>query len=146
MRMTIPISLLLLFAALNSVAQTTLSWKQLADVEFKTTYFTKKEINYRVPVFGKELRAYAGKEVLVSGYIIPLDASGKSFVLSKYPYASCFFCGGAGPETVVELQFNAPDKRRYKLDEKLTFKGIFALNASDSSQFNYIIKNVEVVK
>ena len=56
----------------------------------------------------------------------------------NYDFANCFFCGGAGPETVVDLQFT-DSPREYATDERLTFAGELKLNSDDVYQMNYII-------
>ena len=85
------------------------------------------------------MKALAGKEVFITGYVIPVDYDAGFFVVSKYPYANCFFCGGGGPESVVDLQF-AGKHRNYKTDERLTFKGKLVLNADDIYKMNYILQ------
>ncbi|MFN7119393.1 MAG: DUF3299 domain-containing protein, partial [Saprospiraceae bacterium] len=87
----------------NANAQTEISWKQLADVTFKAEYFKEIDMKVLVPTFGRSIKALAGKKVAITGYLIPVDPDFKTVVLSKNSYASCFFCGGAGPETIVEL-------------------------------------------
>ena len=142
---------LLLFALLwllgtGGQAQTELTWRQLTDVEFELQYLKEYDARFMVPTFGKDIQAYDGKEVSITGYIIPLDAANTMFVLSKNPYASCFFCGGAGQETIVELWLKPEAIRRYKLDQRLTFKGVFQLNDTDIDHFNYILKDAEPEK
>lgn len=131
-----------LFAALFvsvGQAQIKLSWQLLSDVEFKEKYFEEVGDYYLYPEFGEAPKAFEGQEVLISGYMIPVDPEGNFFVLSKGPYASCFFCGQAGPETIVQLEFKDKDHRKYKMDEKLTFKGILKLNNTDVNLCNYIL-------
>ncbi len=135
--------LIVLFALCKGKAQEQLNWNILADVEFELQYLKKYEMRMMVPVFGKAPKAYEGKEVYISGYIIPLDSSNKMYVLSKNPYASCFFCGGAGQETIVELWLKPEAIKRYRMDQRLTFKGILQLNSTDINHFNYILKNAE---
>lgn len=81
------------------------------------------------PIFDPELKSYDGKEITINGYIIPTDGykSQKEFVFSAYPYKNCFFCGGAGPETVMEvvspngINFTSENhtKRKLKLNARL---------------------------
>ncbi len=129
--------------SLPAWAQTHLTWDQLAEVEYEARFFEKYDQKFLVPLFGKTPKAYEGKEVTVTGYIIPIDET--SYVLSKNPYAACFFCGSAGPETVVELQLKPKSTRRYKMDEKMTFKGILKLNDTDVEHFTYIIEKAKPV-
>lgn len=116
-----------------------LSWATLADVDFKDVYVEELDAYYWKPTFGASVKAVEGKEVYITGYIIPVDYDEDFYVLSRYQFANCFFCGGAGPESVVDLRFPAKT-RAYKTDERLTFKGTLALNADDIYQMNYILE------
>ena len=141
MKYIFSISILLL--SFSASAQIKLSWELLSDVEFKSTYFEEHATNYLVPTFGEGPKAFDGKEVIISGYFIPLSKDAKRFVLSKSPYASCFFCGKAGPETVVEVVVQEGHSKMYKLDTYLNMKGTLQLNADDLNHFNYILKDAQ---
>ena len=91
------------------------------------------------PYFGPSVKNLEGKKFYITGYVIPVDIDEDFYVLSRYPFANCFFCGGAGPETVVDLQFSGHSPREYATDERLTFAGELKLNADDVYQMNYII-------
>lgn len=119
-----------------------LTWKQLTDVEFKDVYVEELDAYYWKPTFGENVKALAGREVYITGYIIPVDYDENFYVLSRYPFANCFFCGGAGPESVVDLRFK-DENRMYETDERLTFRGKLALNADDVYQMNYILEGAE---
>ncbi len=122
-----------------------LTWRTLTDVEFKDVYVEELDAYYWKPTFGKTVKELEGKEVYITGYIIPVDYDEDFYVLSRYPFANCFFCGGAGPESVVDLRFKSKT-RKYETDERLTFKGTFALNADDVYQMNYILEGAEEYK
>lgn len=129
--------------SMTAWAQANLTWKDLADVKFEPRFFKEYNMKLMAPVFGKVPKAQEGKEVAITGYIIPLDLN--IYALSQYPYAACFFCGGAGPETIIELQLKPEAVKRYKMDQLMTFKGILRLNDSDIKHFNYIIEKAEPV-
>ena len=116
-----------------------LTWRTLEDVVFTDVYMESLESFYWKPTFGPEVEAIRGNKVHITGYIIPVDLDEDFYVLSRYPYANCFFCGGAGPESVVDLRFEGGSKRVYQTDERLTFSGTFRLNADDIYQMNYIL-------
>ena len=116
-----------------------LTWKTLTDVEFKDIYVKELDAYYWKPTFGASIKALEGKEVYVTGYVIPVDYDANFYVVSRYPYANCFFCGGGGPESVVDLRFTVKH-RAYKTDERLTFKGKLKLNGDDVYQMNYILE------
>ena len=67
------------------------------------------------------------------------------YVLSAYPYSQCFFCGNAGPETVVELSF-VGKQRRLQMDQLVTIKGKLKLNDSNIYQCNYIFEKPVLYK
>jgi len=116
-----------------------LTWEDLTDVEFKDVYVEELDAYYWKPIFGPSVKNLEGKKFYITGYVIPVDIDEDFYVLSRYPFANCFFCGGAGPETVVDLQFSGHSPREYATDERLTFAGELKLNADDVYQMNYII-------
>jgi uncharacterized membrane protein YcgQ (UPF0703/DUF1980 family) len=115
-----------------------LTWKTLSDVTFKQIYVKELDSYFWKPTFGAAIKAYEGKEVFISGYVIPVDYDDNFYVVSRYPYANCYFCGGGGPESVADLRFKSTH-RQYKTDERLTFKGKLKLNSDDIYQMNYIL-------
>lgn len=121
-----------------------ISWDNLKDVKFTPKYVKEYGQNIDFPVFGKKVKALDGKKVVLSGYIIPLD-SGGFYALSRNPFKSCFFCGGAGPESIVGIIFAAPPKR-YKTDDYLSFEGIFRLNDNDLEKLMYQLYAAKEIK
>jgi hypothetical protein len=115
-----------------------LTWHTLTDVTFKEMYVADLDMYYWKPTFGPGVKALEGKDVFITGYVIPVDYDENFYVISRYPYANCYFCGGGGPESVVDLRF-ASKNREYKTDERLTFRGKLKLNATDIYQMNYIL-------
>ena len=120
-------------------------WKTLSKITFKKEYDEVMGFKVDVPVFSEEIQALAGKEVTVKGYIIPVEGykSHKEFVFSAFPYNMCFFCGGAGPETVMEVASKEPIKYTA---EPIVIKGILELNDKDINHLIYAIKEVEMVQ
>ena len=98
------------------------------------------------PDFKEEDLKWQGKEVMLTGYIIPTaEAAGfEGIIISKFPYAMCFFCGEAGIESVAELRMKekAPD---FEMDKPYVFKGKLLLNDSDFDQLNFILTEVELM-
>ena len=56
-----------------------------------------------------------------------------------------FFCGQAGPESVMEIQM-VKQYDGLRMDQVLTFKGKLRLNTDDIYQLNYILEDAEVVE
>ena len=119
-------------------------WELFQKVIFTPEYFEEVNVYFEVPKFDKELLAIEGEEVTLTGYVIPYE-SDSSFMLSALPFASCFFCGGAGPETVAEIVLKNPTKKLI-LDDLVTIKGILELNSTDINHLNFILKEAVFVK
>ena len=120
-----------------------LTWNMLKDVSFEEKYYEKIQQYLLYPTFGQSLKDLEGKTVYITGYVIPVEA--ERYVLSANPFASCFFCGNAGPETIVELELTSYDEMYYT-DEWRTFQGRFQLNAEDIDKLNYLLVAAEPVE
>lgn len=134
--------LLLFFSGMYAQTQANM-WKTLADVTYIKKYdeFLGFKVDY--PVFSESIESLSGEEIEIRGYIIPIEGykSHKEFIFSAYPYNMCFFCGGAGPETVMEIQAAEPIKYTA---EPITIRGKLQLNNEDINQLMYAMS--EVVK
>ena len=84
-----------------------------------------------------------GKEIELSGYIIPFEGMFEPdhLIISSVPVASCFFCGGAGPESVAEIYLDESVKYTAK---KVTITGKLKLNDSDVDQLMYILEGAKL--
>ena len=133
----------LLFIAIQGVAQIKITWETLEDVHFTDKYSKELDAHYYYPHFGSSVKALQGKEVFLKGYILAIKPSKGIFILSRNPYASCFFCGNGGPESIVELKLK-PKHPRFKMDQVATIKGKLKLNQKDVYQCNYIFEEAEV--
>ncbi len=114
-------------------------WNLLRNVTYKAT-----NIFYEAH-FSDELQALEGQEVSLKGFIIPLEESLESthFVLSYFPYASCFFCGGSGPESVVEVHAQKPVAFT---DKPVVIRGILRLNSDDPEQLFFALDDAVLEK
>ena len=121
-----------------------ITWKNLKDVRFKKKYFEEVGMVFLVPYFGESVKKLEGKEVTIKGYMIPTDVSGDNYVISANPMSSCFFCGGSGPESMVEINFKKK-KNRFKMDEIRTIKGVLKLNEMDIEHMNFILNKAEII-
>jgi len=131
-------------------------WK-LPDVAAQSMWQIMSQVSYQkikdellgfeldFPIFSKELQSYEGKQITIRGYIIPTDGykSQKEFVFSAFPYKSCFFCGGAGPETVIEVL--SPKGINFT-SEKIEIKGRLKLNRTDLNRLMFQIQDAEEIK
>ena len=141
-------SALLMIACGTASAQTLVSWNTFAQVTFHREYSETFgfEVNVKPPEFSKELMALNGKEIKVKGYVIPVDVELGMYMVSANPFANCFFCGNAGPETVVEL-FPRGKFPRFATDQMVTFTGILQINTQgEMNAVPYQLFQAEVVK
>jgi hypothetical protein len=119
-----------------------LNWKLLGMIKFiKKADKEYGEIMY--PQVSPLLKQKATKKIAISGFIIPIDNT--SFALSKYVFASCFFCGNAGPETIMGIKFKGVTPK-LKTDQYVTLVGTFRINENDVEDWIYHIDNAEIVK
>jgi hypothetical protein len=122
-------------------------WQTLEKVTYKKTFDKTLGINVDVPVFGKSVKAIEGQIVTLKGYIIPLEGYEDQdyFIFSRYPYSMCFFCGGAGPETVMEVETKTGKDIKYTSKE-ITIKGKLKLNDQNVDRLMYILEDASLVK
>ncbi|WP_017730563.1 hypothetical protein [Nafulsella turpanensis] len=122
---------------LSASAQKENIWKQLEAVKFSTVN-TEDGFPMDVPTFGPEVKALEGKTIRLKGYIIPLkELQGQNyFVFSRYPFNLCYFCGAAGPETIIEV--NSAEEIPFT-EDLIELEGRFELNASDPDHMMYLL-------
>jgi len=130
---------LLLFSKF-SFSQTEISWQDLEDVEYSDMYVDSIGEYVLYPHFGFNVRELDLKQIELSGYILAIDPETNYYVLSKSPFASCFFCGAGGPETIVELSLKS-NKETFYMDEFTTIRGTLKLNADDIYRCIYILED-----
>ncbi|MBK8349489.1 MAG: DUF3299 domain-containing protein [Saprospiraceae bacterium] len=148
MKIFVFISGLLLLSSLasgQSPAKEENVWKTLGKISYKKEYDELMGFKIDKPVFSESVRSMENKEVTIKGYIIPVEGykSHKEFIFSAFPYSMCFFCGGAGPETVMEVE--ASEGVKYAADA-IVLKGTLKLNDKDINRLMYKLVNAKIVK
>lgn len=124
-----------------------ITWSDLSRVQLKTKYNAELKMDAPYPIFHKSVEALDGKNVIISGYAIPLEETAEKIVviLSAFPFSSCFFCGAAGPESVMDIKFKKA-RKRLEMDRKVTIRGRLQLNSEDLYSLFYILNDAELVK
>jgi len=127
--------ILLIASTLPAQAQDGI-WKILLSVK------SEQRRDAHVPKFEEAQKALDGKQITVTGYMYAYEEAPahKFFMLSYYPVSMCYFCGGAGPESVIEVTVKKPLKNTSK---QITLKGTLKLNATDTDRLFYILLNAE---
>jgi len=141
----IPIFISLFFFSTNSFCQSgglVIEWDVLKDVKFEGSFDENSSTEYDRPIFGESLEKLEGKQIEISGYVIPMDINLNYYVVSAYPFAACFFCGSAGPETVMDLHLTK--EHNFKNDERVTFCGELVLNRNSFFELPFAMRNAKI--
>ena len=120
-----------------------LSWKSLSETSFSEYFNETKNIWTLEGVFPVSIRKLNGSDVKITGYVIQIDIKKRSYVLSAYPYSSCYFCGGAGPESIINLQLNDL-KHHIETDAIKTFSGVLDLQSRPKNGFYFTLINARI--
>lgn len=139
------VGLMLLAACDLAVAQSKDAWNDFAKTKFEPKYYENLGEYLFYPNFPAELKAMEGKEITIQGFYVPFAPEDSDYIiLSKFPQSQCFFCGGGGPESVVEVNFaKAPAK--FQVDDLITVKGKLKLNADNIDHVNFILNEAVLV-
>ena len=127
----------------TATAADTLSWKLLGQIKYVKKPSKDYPEGVMFPVINPTLKSKSKKQIVMSGFIIPID--NKNYALSKNVFASCFFCGQAGPETIMGIKFKNPNMK-LKTDQYVTLQGTFRYNDDDVNDWIYHIENAVIVK
>lgn len=123
-----------------------MGWEIFSTVKFKSKYYKAYKESFLTPEFDSQLLSLEGSVIQISGHYMPLDLPDRRMIiLSRYPYSACFFCGGAGPESVIEVHF--PEKApKPKPDQVIAVQGKLKLNNTDVEHLNFILTDAEQIK
>lgn len=128
--------------AVSSIVNDTLTWKALGEVKFsKGTHPDYGEVMF--PKVSPRIKSLHKKKITVSGFIVPID--NENYALSKNVFANCFFCGQAGPETIMGVSFK-DFKGRIKTDTHVTLTGYLRVNENNVDDWIYNLDSSVVLK
>lgn len=120
-------------------------WDLFRKVQFEAKYVESEKSAFYFPsVVPGELQRLEGKKVRLVGYYLPIGISEEAIVLSRYPMASCFFCGEAGPETVAMVYLGG-DTPALKMDDKVEIEGTLEINRGDIYQLSFILREAKLL-
>jgi hypothetical protein len=120
-------------------------WNEFAKTKFESKYYEKLGEYLFHPSFPSEIKAMAGKELTIEGYYVPFSPEeGSYIVISKFPMSQCYFCGGGGPESVLEVNF-ARNPGKFQVDDLITVKGKLRLNTDDLDHLFFILDQATLV-
>lgn len=130
--------------SISAFSQKTIAWKDVMDIYAKEVRFSEKNPTLAIKGQGMSLKDIEGKKITITGYFLDLDPDGEWFMVSKNPFATCFFCGGAGPETVIELFKFKNVKKKFKTDDIVTVTGTIKMIAENEDDVGFVIHNAIV--
>jgi hypothetical protein len=116
-------------------------WSTLASIPLDGSWKPNQEPPF--PLFTDMVKVLDGKMVTAEGYAIPLDPTGKQMTLSANPYSACFFCGKAGPASIMMVLFSNPEKGLHT-DDYVYLTGKMRLNYDDPSQPYYTLEHAKL--
>lgn len=130
----------ILLTSFYLIGQTDNVWKSLSKISYKKEYDELMGFKIDKPIFSDAIKAMDGKTIKLKGYIIPVEGykSHKEFIFSAFPYSMCFFCGGAGPESVMEVESKEPIKYTA---ESIILQGTLRLNSDDINRLMFKMDN-----
>jgi len=116
--------------------------KDLWVVLFKVQYGDWKSVFK--PIYNDKIKALNGQKITIKGFLIPLEQKSKHsfFLLSAFPFDACFYCGKAGPESVIEVTVKKPLK---STEKPITIIGTLKLNFTNPDHLFYIIDDGELI-
>lgn len=121
------------------------TWATLENIQFKEEYVADIQGYMLFPRFPAALKKLDGKIVTIKGYVVPFDRTGAKVALSANSYAACFFCGKAGPASVMTINLVKPNTK-YRTDQYRTFTGRLRLNEKDFHEFYYVLEEATEAK
>lgn len=116
------------------------NWTTLGMVTITKEYDASLGMEIQKPTVSVVAQQLDGKEIELSGFIIPLTGklAQSHFMVSRYPQSMCFFCGKAGPETAIQV-FMKDGKKVEFTEDKVSVKGILRINATDMNNLLYTL-------
>jgi hypothetical protein len=128
-------------------------WEDLLTLKFDIRFDESVDDVIFEPKISKIVQKYEGQIIEIEGFIIPhdiaadamasMDDDGQQFMFSAFPLASCFFCGGAGAESVMEA---FPKNPLQYTDQKVKIRGRLEFNTTDFLKLPYQLKDVVLVE
>ncbi len=136
---------MLLLLVHSGYGQVVNGWKIFEKASFKEEYVEEFGAFITMLESTPEINKYDNTTIELTGYFIPIEEV-DVIILSKFPFASCFFCGAAGLESVVEVRMAEKPKRSFKMDDKLKFRGRLEVNSTDWARFAFILNEAILIK
>ena len=121
------------------------TWALFSKTKFEPKYYEKMQEYLLYPTFSPDLKSLEGKDFTLQGYYVPFAPEDDIYIIiSKFPMSQCFFCGGAGPESIAEINF-AKAQSKFQVDDLITVRGKLRLNIDNMDHVNFILDQAVLV-
>ncbi|MDG1528787.1 MAG: hypothetical protein P8I51_04000 [Polaribacter sp.] len=129
----------------NSVfSQKKITWKDVVEIYAKEFRLKEKNPTSTLNTKTMSLKDVENKKVKIRGYFLDIDPDGNWYVLSKNPFATCFFCGKSGPETILELISYKNVKKKFKSDDLVEVTGFFNIVYDPEDKMSFVIEKASI--
>ncbi len=119
-------------------------WEMFSGISLERKFIEEADVYYRIPIFTPILLDHMGKEVTLSGYYLPYSRLDSVIIISRFPNASCFFCGRAGIESVAMVELDGINRKSYHTDQRLTVRGKLVLNSTNIKKLAFVVADATV--
>ena len=118
-----------------------IKWEVFAETLAKEECVVKDRLSNCLikPTYSESVKALDGKEVVLTGFMFPLEPTEKQrvFLIGPYP-ASCPFYYHVDPSEVVEVILKEPIEFSY---DPVTVKGVLSLEFNEETGVFYYLKD-----
>lgn len=135
---------LFIFLSNSAFGQKKITWTNVLEIYAKEFRRTEKNPTSTINKNAMSLEDVENKKISIVGYFLDVDPDGEWFILSKNPFATCFFCGKAGPETVLELLGFKNEKKKFKSDDMVEVTGTFNPVYDPEGKVSFVLENASI--
>ncbi len=120
------------------------AWGMLMLTETEKQFDPTLGMEIDIPNIHPAAQQLNGQQIQLEGFIIPLEGkkSQSHFMFSSFPINMCYFCGRAGPESVIEVFMKDGEAMPFT-DKKIWIQGTLRVNAQDPQSNIYTLQYAE---
>lgn len=142
LRLGLILSLVFFFPGLGSAQDN--AWGMLMMTETEKEFDPTLGMEIDIPNIHPAAKKLNGEQIQLEGFIIPLEGkkSQSHFMFSAFPINMCYFCGRAGPESVIEVFMKDGESLAFT-DKKIWIQGELRVNEHDPQSNIYTLNYAE---
>lgn len=142
LRLGLILSLVFFLPGLGSAQDN--AWGMLMMTETEKEFDPTLGMEIDIPNIHPAAKNLNGEQIQLEGFIIPLEGkkSQSHFMFSAFPINMCYFCGRAGPESVIEVFMKDGESLPFT-DKKIWIQGELRVNEHDPQSNIYTLNYAE---